>query len=84
LGKEGNQYRRWIFLFRLLSISGRQAALAIEINPVCTSASVTKKRDVVIRSALELEEIIHLLNHEKLSELDKKIDEVNPEKRGHL
>jgi hypothetical protein len=54
------------------------ASLAIEIKPVDTSGSVTKKRGVVIRSASELEAISGLLSREKVSELAKRIDRVNP------
>ncbi len=63
-----------VSLFRLPSTRGRPAFLAIEINPVGTSGSITKKRGVTS----ELEEIRGLLGHEKVSELAKRIDEVNP------
>src|SRR2546430_15698429 len=54
--------------------------LAIEINPVDSSGSATKKkRGVVIRSSSELEEIKHLLTNLKIAQLAKSIDEVNPE-----
>ena len=52
--------------------------LAIEINPVGTSGSITKKRGIVIRSTSELEQASHLLSHEKVAELAKKINGVNP------
>jgi hypothetical protein len=52
--------------------------LAIEINPVGTLGSIIKKRGIVIRSASELEEISRLLGHEKVAELAKRIDGVNP------
>ncbi|MBD0298998.1 MAG: hypothetical protein ICV82_01670, partial [Nitrososphaera sp.] len=52
----------------------------IEINPVSSSGSATKKRGVVIRSGPELEEISRLLSNSKLAELAKNMDEVNPEK----
>jgi hypothetical protein len=42
------------------------------------SGSVTKKRGVVIRSTSELEAISGLLSREKVSELAKRIDGVNP------
>jgi len=51
---------------------GRPASLAIEINPIDTLGSITKKRGVVIRSGLELDEISGLLSHPKVSELSKK------------
>ena len=61
------------FLFRLPTSKGRPASLAIEINPIDTLGSITKKRGVVIRSGLELDEISGLLSHPKVSELSKKI-----------
>jgi hypothetical protein len=41
-----------------------------------------KKRGMVIRSSLELDEISRLLRHPKVSELSKKIDEVNPKREA--
>jgi hypothetical protein len=38
------------FLFRLPTSKGRPASLAIEINPIDTLGSITKKGGVVIRS----------------------------------
>jgi hypothetical protein len=67
-----------VFLFRLPASKGRPASLAIEINRVDTYGSVTKKRGVVIRSASDLDEISRLLSHQKVGELSRKIDEVNP------
>ena len=67
-----------VFLFRLPATRGRPASLAIEINPVDTYGSITKKRGVVIRSASELDEISRLLGHPKVDELSKRIDAINP------
>ena len=69
------------FLFRLPASKGRPASLTIEINPIDTHGSITKKRGVVIRSSSELEEIGRLLSHPKVGELSKKIDEVNPKRQ---
>lgn len=70
------------FLFRLPTSKGRPASLAIEINPIDTLGSITKKRGVVIRSSLELDEINGLLSHPKESELSTKIDAVNPKREA--
>jgi hypothetical protein len=84
-----NEGRNWerkatnlpgVFLFRLPASKGRPASLAIEINPVDTYGSITKKRGVVIRSALELDEVSRLLGHPKVDELSKKIDVINPKR----
>jgi hypothetical protein len=70
-----------VFLLKLPPSRTRQAAVAIEINPVDAVGSATKKRGVVIRSASELSEISHLLTNQKLIELARNIDEVNPKQR---
>ncbi len=84
-----NEGRNWerkatnipgVFLFRLPASKGRPASLTIEINPVDTYGSVTKKRGIVIRSSSELGEVSRLLSHPKVGELSKKIDEVNPKR----
>ena len=43
--------------------------------------SATKKRGVVIRSASELNEISGLLTNQKLAELARNIDEINPKQK---
>jgi hypothetical protein len=86
--KDGKDWERkatslpGVFLLKLPAFKGRAAALAIEINPVDSSGSASKKRGVVIRSGAELEEINRLLSNPKLSLLAKSIDEVNPEKKS--
>jgi hypothetical protein len=42
-----------VFLMKLPSSRTRQAAIAIEINPVDSAGSATKKRGIVVRSASE-------------------------------
>ena len=66
------------FLFRLPATKARPPSLAIEISPIDTYGSITKKRGVVIRSGSELDEISRLLSHPKVSELAMKIDIANP------
>src|SRR5438093_7169030 len=69
-----------IFLFKLPGLRGRGSPLvAIEINPVDSSGSATKKRGIVIRSGSELEEISRLLTNPKIVQIDKSVDEWNPE-----
>ena len=45
-----------VFLMKLPSSRTRQAAIAIEINPVDSAGSATKKRGIVVRSASELDD----------------------------
>ena len=85
--KEGKDWERrattipGVFLLRLPSFKGRSASLAIEVNPVGSSGTATKKRGVVVRSSTELEEINRLLSHPKLVDFAKRIDNVNPERK---
>jgi hypothetical protein len=85
--KEGKDWERkatnipGIFLLRLPRLRSTAPSLAIEINPVDSTGSATKKRGVVIRSSSELEQINNLLSNQKLPLLAKSIDEVNPKVR---
>ena len=58
-----------------------QAAIAIEINPVDSAWSATKKRGIVVRSASELDEFNRILSNQKLVELTRKMDQVNPKQK---
>ena len=66
-----------VSLFRSPASKGRPASFAIEIKPLDTHGSITKKRGFVIRPVSELDEISRLLRHPKVGELSKKIDTVN-------
>src|SRR5262245_59458337 len=70
-----------VFLLKLPSSRTRRAAVAIEINPVDAAGSYTKKRGIVIRSASELDEFNRILANQKLVELTRKIDEINPKQK---
>jgi hypothetical protein len=70
-----------VFLLKLPSSRTRQAAVAIEVNPVDTTGSAIKKRGIVIRSASELHEFNRILGNQKLVELASKINEVNPKQK---
>jgi hypothetical protein len=69
------------FLLKLPSSRTRQAAIAIEINPVDSDGSVTKKRGVVVRSASDLDEFNRILANQKLVELAGKVDQVIPKQK---
>ncbi len=67
-----------VFLLRLPSYKGRKSSVCVEVNPVDSSGAPTKKRGVVIKSSVELDEIKRLVSDVKMEELMKKIEEVNP------
>jgi hypothetical protein len=58
-----------------------QAAIAIEINPVDSAGSATKKRGIVVRSTSELDEFNRILSNQKLVELARNLDQVNPKQK---
>jgi len=71
-----------VFLLKLPSSRTRQAAaVVIEINPVDSAWSATKKSGIVVRSASELDEFNRILSNQKLIELSRKLDEVNPKQK---
>ena len=67
MGEKADQYS-WM---KLPSSRTRQAAIAIEINPVDSAGSATKKRGIVVRSASELDEFNRILANQKLVELSQ-------------
>jgi hypothetical protein len=73
-----------IFLLKLPSSKSRQASIAIEINPVDATGAPTKKRGIVIRSASELDQFSNILADQKLIELARRIDEVNPKQKEEV
>jgi hypothetical protein len=70
-----------LFLLKLPGSRGSSPFVVIEINPVDTLGSPTKKRGVVVRSSAELEWIKYALSNPKVVELAEKIDQINPEKK---
>jgi hypothetical protein len=70
-----------VFLLKLPTSKQRPSSIAIEINPTnTTSGSVTtiRKKGIIIRDGLELEQFNQLLSNPKVIELAKKIEAVNP------
>lgn len=68
-----------LFLLKLPALRNRPASIVIEVNPVDTSGSPTKKRGIIIKSNLELVQIRDILTNVKLEQLTKSVEEVNPE-----
>jgi hypothetical protein len=73
-----------IFLLKLPSSKSRQASIAIEINPIDATGAATKKRGIVIRSSSELDQFNRILADQKLTELARRIDEVNPKQKEEV
>ena len=73
-----------VFLLRLPGLRSNAPSLAIEINPVDSIGSPTKKRGVVVRSTPELEDIKRIILDQKVSELTKNMDEINPQRKQQV
>ena len=71
-----------VFLLRMPTFKSRPPSIVVEVNPVDTSGSPTKKRGIIIRSSSELEQIRNILTNAKLEQLAKSVDEVNPEAKA--
>ena len=85
--KEGKDWERkptnvaGVFLFKLPEYRGRPASIAIEINPLNSNGTPSKKRGIVIKSLEELNSILELISNSKVLQLAQSIDSVNPERK---
>jgi len=67
-----------VFVLKLPPYRGSPTRLAVELNPVDESGNPKKKRGLVLRSNMELEDYRSLFQPEKLSKLMDILDKVNP------
>ncbi len=85
--KDGTDWQRkptslpGVFILKLPPFKGRPATLAIEINPVDSTGSPSKKRGIVVRTEAEIGEINKVVSNVKLLQLAKTIDEINPPRK---
>ncbi|KAA2283222.1 hypothetical protein [Candidatus Nitrosocosmicus sp. SS] len=85
--KEGKDWERkptnvaGVFLFKLPEYRGRPPTIAIEINPLNSNGTPSKKRGIVIKSLEELNSISDLVGNPKVTQLAQSIDNVNPERK---
>lgn len=70
-----------IFVLKMPAYRNMPARLAVELNPVDSSGSPTKKRGLVLRSKEELEQYRELFQFEKLVPLLDGVDKANPKIR---
>ncbi len=67
-----------IFILKMPAYRTSPPRLAVELNPTDESGAPTKKRGLVLRSAVEFDEYKGLFQHERLSSLLKSVEGVNP------
>jgi|SRR5215813_2694440 len=83
--KEGKDWEKkatsipGVFLLRMPTFKSRPPSIVVEVNPLDTSGSPTKKRGIIIRSSSELEQIRNIVTNPKLEQLTKTVDDANPE-----
>ncbi|MEM4251637.1 MAG: hypothetical protein QW828_07380 [Candidatus Bathyarchaeia archaeon] len=67
-----------VFILKMPTYRGTPARLAVELNPVDEVGRPTRKRGILLRSAAELIDYKKILGDERLLNLLKNIDSVNP------
>jgi hypothetical protein len=80
-GKDWSRFRTSIpgvFILKLPAYKRSPTRLAVELNPVDLAGNTKKRRGLVIRSAVELDDFKELFQFEKLSKLLDILDSVNP------
>jgi|ERR1044072_5355347 hypothetical protein len=72
-----------VFLLKLPTSKQSPSSIAIEINPTNTTSgsAITRKKGIIIRAGLELEQFNQLLSNPKVIELAKKVEAVNPKSK---
>ena len=80
-GKDWSRLRTSIpgvFILKLPAYKRSPTRLAVELNPVDLVGNAKKRRELVIRSAVELDDFKELFQFKKLSKLLDMLDTVNP------
>jgi hypothetical protein len=71
-----------IFVLKAPAARGRPASLLVEINPVGPDGAPTKRRGLILRSMEELVEYRRLISADRLEEIIKAIEKINPKTSG--
>jgi hypothetical protein len=71
-----------IFVLKAPAARGRPASLLVEINPVGPDGAPTKRRGLILRNLEELKEYKKLVSEDRLEEIIKAIEKINPKTSG--
>ena len=71
-----------VFVLKLPPFKGAPTRLAVELNPVDSTGRPMKKRGVLLKSTEDFDEVMKILNDERLSKLLKNVDSVNPKRES--
>jgi hypothetical protein len=80
-GKDWSRLRTSIpgvFVLKLPTYKRSPTRLAVELNPVDGNGKPKKRRGLILRSSVELEDFKELFQYDKLSKLLNTLDSVNP------
>ncbi|MCJ7730885.1 hypothetical protein MUP51_01095 [Candidatus Bathyarchaeota archaeon] len=67
-----------VFVMKMPGSKNKEPSLSVEINPVDSGGSPTKRRGLIIRSVDELLEFKDILSNDKLETLLEMLEDVNP------
>ena len=67
-----------VFVLKMPGSKNREPSLSVEINPVDSSGSPTKRRGLIIRSVDEFLEFKDILGNDKVETLLKMLEDINP------
>jgi hypothetical protein len=71
-----------IFVLKAPAARGRPSSLLVEINPVGPDGAPTKRRGLILRNLEELKEYKKLISEDRLEEIIKAIEKINPKTSG--
>jgi hypothetical protein len=71
-----------IFVLKAPAARGRPASLLVEINPVGPDGVPTKRRGLILRNLEELKEYRRLISVDRLEEIIKAIEKIDPKTSG--
>ena len=67
-----------VFVLKMPGSKNREPSLSVEINPVDSSGSPTKRRGLIIRSVDEFLEFKDILGNDKVETLLEMLEDINP------
>lgn len=70
------------FILRAPGYRGRPPTLMVELNPLGPDGAPKKRRGLILRSVGELEEFRALISAERLVEVLKAVEKVNPQREA--
>jgi len=73
-----------VFVLKLPPFRGSPARLAVELNPVDDAGNPTKRRGLILRDEVELNEYTRIFQSDKLKPLLASVAAINPAEKRHL